>query len=284
MSLQCPYHAWTYGLDGHLRRAPRAERNQAFDPDGISLLPLKVGTLGPFVFLNPNLDAQPVENYFGEWLDLLQEQGIDLAATLKIGERRTFDIAANWKLQCENNVECYHCPTIHPTLSRVAHTSEEIWCEEHELFFRFSVRTRREASGSDGFFELQEDDSRLPVAPDRGLDAVVNYLWPNFFFTIQPGTGIATASVLLPVSVDQSLLVKQYCFADSVPAQVRHDFMAFADSVFDEDRAIVASVQRGLGSGVYDRGRLLLPASETGIRWQEQLVYRAVMGNLTERE
>ena len=57
-TLQCPYHAWTYNLDGSLRRAPRSEREPGFDPTGLSLAPVSVGTWGPFVFVNPDPDAR----------------------------------------------------------------------------------------------------------------------------------------------------------------------------------------------------------------------------------
>ena len=59
-TLQCPYHAWTYDLDGSLRRAPRAEREPGFDPTGLSLARVSVDTWGPFVFVNPDPDAAPL--------------------------------------------------------------------------------------------------------------------------------------------------------------------------------------------------------------------------------
>src|SRR5204862_1893162 len=60
-TLQCPYHAWTYELDGSLRRAPRSEREPGFDATGLSLLPLAVTSWGPFVFVNPDRSAAPFE-------------------------------------------------------------------------------------------------------------------------------------------------------------------------------------------------------------------------------
>jgi choline monooxygenase len=60
-TLQCPYHAWTYELDGSLRRAPRSEREPGFDTSGLSLLPLAVATWGRFVFVNPDRDAPPLK-------------------------------------------------------------------------------------------------------------------------------------------------------------------------------------------------------------------------------
>jgi len=64
-TLQCPYHAWTYNLDGSLRRAPRAEREPGFSPEGLSLAPVSVGTWGPFVFVNPDPEARSLEEALG---------------------------------------------------------------------------------------------------------------------------------------------------------------------------------------------------------------------------
>ncbi len=59
-TLQCPYHAWTYELDGSLRKAPRSEREEGFDPADFSLLPVSVDTWGPFLFVNPDPEAAPL--------------------------------------------------------------------------------------------------------------------------------------------------------------------------------------------------------------------------------
>src|SRR5256884_5058058 len=56
-TLQCPYHAWTYGLDGALKAAPRSGREPGFDCEGISLRPAAVGAWGPFLFANPDPEA-----------------------------------------------------------------------------------------------------------------------------------------------------------------------------------------------------------------------------------
>jgi carnitine monooxygenase subunit len=59
-TLQCHYHAWTYGLDGSLLTAPRSEREPGFDSAGLSLVPLRLETLGPLIFVSPDVDAAPL--------------------------------------------------------------------------------------------------------------------------------------------------------------------------------------------------------------------------------
>src|ERR671919_198641 len=77
-ALQCPYHAWTYDLDGTLRAAPRSEREPGFDPGCYSLLPVSVATWGPLVFVNPDPDAAPLEEALGPLPGLVAESGVEL--------------------------------------------------------------------------------------------------------------------------------------------------------------------------------------------------------------
>src|SRR5262245_1652163 len=110
-TLQCPYHAWTYDLDGSLRAAPRAEREQAFDRSELGLRPAQVGVWGPFVFVNADLEAPPLTETLGRLPDLVDTSG------LVFRERVEYELAANWKIAVENFLECYHCPVAHQGFS-----------------------------------------------------------------------------------------------------------------------------------------------------------------------
>ena len=78
-TLQCPYHAWTYGLDGSLRKAPRSEREAGFDRADFSLLPVSVDTWGPFLFVNPDPAAAPLAETLGELPAIVARSGLDLS-------------------------------------------------------------------------------------------------------------------------------------------------------------------------------------------------------------
>ena len=117
-TLQCPYHAWTYGLDGSLRKAPRSEREAGFDRADFSLLPVSVDTWGPFLFVNPDPAAAPLVETLGELPAIVARSGLDLS-TLVFHSHHEWPIDANWKVNLENYLECYHCPTAHPGFSKV---------------------------------------------------------------------------------------------------------------------------------------------------------------------
>jgi phenylpropionate dioxygenase-like ring-hydroxylating dioxygenase large terminal subunit len=77
-SLQCPYHAWTYALDGTLRAAPRSDLVPGFDKDELGLRPAAVGSWGPFVFVNPDPDAVPLGDWLGDLPALVDASGVEL--------------------------------------------------------------------------------------------------------------------------------------------------------------------------------------------------------------
>jgi choline monooxygenase len=111
-TLQCPYHAWTYGLDGALRAAPRptASPGSTSTSSACRRSPSTPG--GRFVFANPSLDAPPLAEALGDVPARLAEI-LDVDA-LEFRFRSEFELAANWKIACENFLECYHCAVAHP--------------------------------------------------------------------------------------------------------------------------------------------------------------------------
>ena len=112
-TLQCHYHAWTWGLDGTLRAAPHCQEQAGFDKGDFPLWPLGVETFGPFIFINPGSPSSPLAATLGQLPAIIRSAGADIDA-LKFRERREYAIQANWKVVVENFLECYHCAVSHP--------------------------------------------------------------------------------------------------------------------------------------------------------------------------
>jgi choline monooxygenase len=113
----CPYHAWTYRLDGSLLTAPRCESDPAFQASTLGLSPVSVETWGDMIFVNVSAGTTSLDEALGPIKSRVQDRGLPvLQATLKGSRSITF--AANWKLVWDNNCECYHCATIHPSWYR----------------------------------------------------------------------------------------------------------------------------------------------------------------------
>jgi phenylpropionate dioxygenase-like ring-hydroxylating dioxygenase large terminal subunit len=119
-SLQCGYHAWTYGLDGSLRSAPRSEELEG--DEELGLLEIRLESWGPFRFVNLDGDAPPLDEVLGEVPAMLAEGGIDVDG-LAFHHRVGWEVAANWKIATENFLECYHCAVAHPGFSAMVETS-----------------------------------------------------------------------------------------------------------------------------------------------------------------
>src|SRR4029453_18036183 len=79
-TLQCPYHAWTYGLDGSLRAAPRSELVPGFEREQLGLVQVQADAWGPFVFVNPDPEAEPLAETLGELPALVDASGVDLGS------------------------------------------------------------------------------------------------------------------------------------------------------------------------------------------------------------
>jgi Rieske 2Fe-2S family protein len=120
-TVQCPYHAWTYDLDGSLRSAPGFREVAGFDACDHGLVELPVRVWGGWVLghaLHP-VGSEEVPDLDAHLGDLAGIVAAYRPQELVLAARHTYDVAANWKVLAENYHECYHCPLIHPELCQV---------------------------------------------------------------------------------------------------------------------------------------------------------------------
>ncbi|HKV75164.1 MAG TPA: aromatic ring-hydroxylating dioxygenase subunit alpha, partial [Gemmatimonadales bacterium] len=115
--IKCPYHSWTYTLEGALRTAPFLEEGDDFGKDGLGLHPVGVECWGGFIFLKLTPGQGPS---LREQLGGAPERAARYPlAELRTARRILYPVAANWKVILENYNECYHCGPVHPELCRV---------------------------------------------------------------------------------------------------------------------------------------------------------------------
>jgi phenylpropionate dioxygenase-like ring-hydroxylating dioxygenase large terminal subunit len=271
-TLQCPYHAWTYGLDGTLRAAPRSEREPGFDPDAFSLLPISVDTWGPFVFANVDADAAPLAESIAGVPELVASSGVDLSS-LKLRERVEWEMPANWKNSIENYLECYHCPTAHPSLSKVVDVDVDSYrLVERELSSsQFgSIRPSVYAEGAD-----------VPYVPRGEVEgAQYHFIWPNTTVNIEAGRTNLSMDVTFPTATGRTKGWTDYYYGADVSDEESSELLAFAAQVAFEDQSLVESVQAGLDSGMVPQGRLLL-SSEKLIAHFQRLISSALGASST---
>ncbi|HEX2450252.1 MAG TPA: aromatic ring-hydroxylating dioxygenase subunit alpha, partial [Gemmatimonadales bacterium] len=116
-TIQCPYHAWTYTLDGELTGAPSADTIEDFDKSEWPLHQVAVATWEGFIFINLAEDPEPFADAFAPVLNRFTRFNL---ATLRSHRRIDYALQCNWKLVVQNYSECYHCPLVHPALVKLS--------------------------------------------------------------------------------------------------------------------------------------------------------------------
>jgi len=263
-TLQCPYHAWTYGLDGSLRAAPRSDEDPAFCRDELGLVPAAVGAWGPFIFVNAGPDPEPLGDALGSMPAQVAELGLDVDELVH-HERWEAEVDANWKIVCENFLECYHCQTAHPALAEVLDVSAEAYALAVE---------GRLSSQHGPIRESGRDKMRLDGELPRSQ---FHFLWPNLTVNIFPGRPNISIGPVVPLTPDRSYRFLDYFFGPDVDQAWIDDLMAFDEQVGREDRALVEGVHRGVTSGALEHGHLL-GRSERLIGHFQQLTAAALGG------
>jgi phenylpropionate dioxygenase-like ring-hydroxylating dioxygenase large terminal subunit len=252
-TLQCPYHAWTYGLDGRLRAAPRSEREPGFDADELGLVEIGVDTWGPLVFVNPDPNSEPLAAVLGDVPARLAEI-LDLDA-LEFRFRTEFELDVNWKISCENFLECYHCAVAHPGFSAAVDVSPDAYLLDSAGLVSSQIGPIR--PGSEGFFTNGE----VPRSQ-------FHFLWPNFSLNVFPGHPNLSCGPMVPLGPERTGRFLDYFFAPDVDQAWMDELIAFDNQVGLEDRALVEGVQRGVRSGVLGDGRLLTESEQLVAHFQ----------------
>jgi choline monooxygenase len=237
-TLQCPYHAWTYGLDGRLRAAPRSDEEPNFQRDELGLVPVAVDMWGPFVFVNAGAEPEPLADTLGS----LPAQVAELldVDSLVHHSRWESEVAANWKIVCENFLECYHCQVAHPAFSAVVDVSPDTYLLSTE-----------------GNLSTQRGELRTATPEDELPRAQFHFLWPNLGLNIFGGRPNLSIGPIVPVTPDRTYRFLDYFFGADVDDEWIAELLAFDDQVGKEDRGLVEDVHRGIASGALDRGVLM---------------------------
>jgi nitrite reductase/ring-hydroxylating ferredoxin subunit len=237
-TLQCPYHAWTYGLDGALRAAPRSDEVAEFPAGELGLVPASIGTWGPFVFVNALPEPEPLIDALGSLPEQVAELGLDVDE-LVFHSRWEAELETNWKISCENFLECYHCPVAHPGFSELVDVSPEAY-----------------ALSAEGRLSSQRGPVRGDVDGELARSQF-HFLWPNLGINIFPGRPNLSIGPIVPLAPGRTYRFLDYFFGPDVDQSWIDELLAFDDQVGQEDRALVEGAHRGVTSGALEHGYLM---------------------------
>ncbi len=264
--MRCPYHAWTYSLEGTLKSTPEFDGVAGFDKAEHGLVPVAVTTWKNFVFVNLGMSAAEdsaasLASFLGDLPERIRP--LELSG-LHFFERRTYELNCNWKVYVDNYLDGgYHVPHLHKGLNTVldyAHYSIE-------TKGRYCVQSSPMTAGG------KDADA---AAVRRGKMAYYYWLYPNFMLNWYEG--VMDTNLVRPLGVDRCRVVFDFYFADVSEKAAEHNqrSVAVGHRIQQEDIDVCESVQRGLRSRAYDTGRLSV-RREAG----EQLFHRLLHKDLS---
>ena len=247
-AIQCPYHAWTYALDGRLIGAPHMDDVPGFDKADYALHRMNLGLWEGFIFVNLEKNPEPLEKWFSPLKGKFSHWNMSI---LQPAKRIDYDVRANWKLMFENYSECYHCPGVHPQLQKVSPYDSA----ENDL---------REGPFLGGFMKINPGKSLTMsgnacaafVGKIENLQQVFYYsIFPNMLLSLHPE--YVMVHQLWPQSPERTLIVCDWLFHPD--AFQRKDFnpgdaIEFWDTTNKQDWHVCELSQQGIASRAYQPG------------------------------
>jgi choline monooxygenase len=251
-TIVCPYHAWTYGLDGRLKAARRADRMETFDKTQICLDQVQVEEFGGMVYVNLDANADPLGEQAGDLAEEIATWASDVGR-LTHAKRLTYDVATNWKNVIDNFLECYHC--------HIAHK------EFVDLVDMDTYEVKTHGIWSSHFAEAgKHENAAYDVAGASVTEHAVWWLWPNTCLLRYPGRGNFMVFQVLPDGPGRTRETWDFFLETTELNDAEVASVRYIDQVLQvQDIHLVESVQRGMRTPAFDQGRIVYDPAGSGL-------------------
>ncbi|MGH8868370.1 MAG: aromatic ring-hydroxylating oxygenase subunit alpha [Actinomycetes bacterium] len=273
-AIVCPYHGWSYRLDGSLLNAPGFRDVEGFAPEGLGLVEMPLAEWHSWVFVDPSREAGAFAAHVGALEDIVKPYAPE---SLTVTTTHEYEVAANWKVIVENYQECYHCTLIHPELCQVSppDSGETLDLPGDWVGGWMDLKPAVETMSLDG----RSQGATIATLDDHGKAAVMYAsVFPNLLVSLHPD--YVMTHRLTPLAPDATRIECAWLFPAEVAAADGFD-PAYAVDFWDltnrQDWAACESVQRGFGSPLQVSGPLA-PA-EDGV---QHFVSRIARGYLLQ--
>ncbi|HEX2793718.1 MAG TPA: aromatic ring-hydroxylating dioxygenase subunit alpha [Croceicoccus sp.] len=269
--LRCQYHSWSYGLDGTLKGVPDERDFPCLDKADRGLIEAACDVWGGWVFVNLDMDAEPLHDYLGPLVSELDCVGMEKLRTVHVQE---YHIACNWKVAMDAFLEVYHINTIHPTNAGIMldHKAAAMGLFAHG---HSRMATRKKMNQGLNFVEF-EGAPDIPSMPDfYRLNNVAYMAFPNLISPVEP-TGFPVL-LFWPEGVGKCTMQAIYVAPDwgDGPLPAFWDkFLPIFDQVLEEDMMNLAPIQRSLESGGFTG--MMINYQERRIYWFHEEVDRLI--------
>ena len=250
-SIQCPYHAWTYDLEGRLIGAPHMEEVPHFRKDQYPLHQVHADVWDGHIFLNLARDPQPLPAQLADLPSKFKQWRM---ADLRLGRRIVYDVRANWKLLIQNYNECLHCPNLHPALNKLSHylSGENEPLRATYMGGRMDLRPGVATLSMDGTCPR----AFLPGLSAEDVRRVYYYaIFPNMLLSLHPDYMLV--HTLWPIAPDRTINICEWHFQPETLAQPdfnASDAIDFWDMTNRQDWHVCELSQAGISSRAYTPG------------------------------
>ncbi len=243
-TIVCPYHAWCYKLDGDLMSARYSDWMEDFDFADFKLMPVQIEEFCSMVWINLDKDAPSLAEQSGELGNEILSYAPDLAG-LKLAHRKTYTLKANWKSVVDNFLECYHCAVAHRDFVTLVDI-DNYRVTTHGIYSSHIAPAGK------------TDNSAYDVSEASVQDHAVWWLWPNTALLRYPGSPNWMVWRFIPIDAETTYEIFDFFYEDDTPTEQQMEAIEYIDTVLQkEDIDIVESVQRGMKTPAYDRGRFV---------------------------
>lgn len=247
----CPYHAWSYGLDGQLIKAPHTESLADFDVKSITLDAVQVEEFGGFIYVNLDRNAAPLHVQAGGLGAEIKQWAPDVG-DLTFAHRLTYDIKSNWKNVVDNFLECYHCPVAHKDFCTLV-DMDTYRVTTHGIYSSHMAEAGKTANAA------------YSVEGATVKDHAVWFLWPNTCLMRYPGRGNFIIMHIIPAGPERTLETYDFFFETADPNEAEQEAIKYIDDVLQvEDITLVESVQRGMNTPAFEQGRIVHDPNGSG--------------------
>ena len=268
--IQCPYHGWTYGLDGKLLAAPHMEV-EGFRKEEYPLHAVGAEEWDGHIFVNLAREPRPLREQLGDLPEKFAAWGMGELRRYKLEK---YEVKANWKLIVQNYNECLHCPVLHPALNKVTNylSGENDPAHQGYIGGTMLFRGGAETMSVDGVRRR----AYLPGLSEEQRKVVLYYaVYPNLFLSLHPD--YVMVHRLWPRAVDRTEVETEWLFHPTEIAKgdfCGDDAVEFWDMTNKEDWWITEQSQKGVGSrgyipGPYSRNESLPAEFDRKIRGNE---------------
>ncbi|HRX36568.1 MAG TPA: aromatic ring-hydroxylating dioxygenase subunit alpha, partial [Aestuariivirga sp.] len=229
----CPYHAWTYNLDGTLRTARLTKSLPDFEPEKFALKPVQVEDFCGFIFVNLDPAARPLKEQTGALEDEIRKY-VPRIDDMVFAHRHNYDIKANWKVVVDNFLECYHCHPAHRDFVDLVDMDSYRNIPNGLYVSQISDAPRTKTAKAYSF-----------EAGDVDFGYAGWFLWPNLTLWVYPGEANISALMMIPAGPDRTLETLDWFLPSTeVSDQVKAAMKYMDETLQPEDIGLCESVQR----------------------------------------